>query len=379
MHDFTVIGAGPAGLSAAIELSKGGANTLVIDRKREIGRPLQCGETIRMSSLVALGMEKGPWVDNVLSGYRMVMPNGNYVLMKERMAMLSRETFERELESRAVASGTNILMSTGVYSIKRKEGHYRIFTSGGNFDTRYIIGADGPKSMTGEYLDAYESRDFVVSTVNRVRRPKGMDPEYESIFFSPKYPHGYGYIFPRSDGTDNAGVAIKVGSAPMKELNQSFLRAHGYSDIGYSGGGLIPLNFRLRYHAKEGIMLVGDAAGLPNSVDYGGIYAAVASGRLAGQTGLKHMSDKGKEPFPEYDRMLRKQPYFQRKREKDHDIVYSSGEEVLNLAGELAHGRSMEEIGMMEGLSFLRRKKALGHAFRLLAMRSYAIRVSKSD
>jgi len=124
-------------------------------------------------------------------------------------------------------------------------------------------------------------------------------------------------------------------------------------------------------------MLVGDAAGLASSVTYGGIYPAFASGKLAGEVGLKGMSSGSREPFKRYDRLLRKQPYFQKNRKKDHEMVYSAEKGVLELVGEMADGRSMDDIGLLSGFLFLIRKKAVSDAIPLLRMYRYAKKRTK--
>ncbi|MBK5191405.1 MAG: FAD-dependent oxidoreductase, partial [Methanosarcinales archaeon] len=42
--DVLVVGAGPAGSSAARAAAEAGAHTILIDKKKEIGVPVQCGE-----------------------------------------------------------------------------------------------------------------------------------------------------------------------------------------------------------------------------------------------------------------------------------------------------------------------------------------------
>ena len=370
MYDFIIIGAGPAGLSAASELHGGGAKIRVIDRKKEVGNPLQCGETMRLSDSKKLGMERGPWIDRVLPGYRLVMPNGKYVLAKDRMVILTRRIFERHIAS--TIPENKLAMSSALTGIKQVNGGYRIFTTSGYFDSKYIIGADGPMSTVGEYISAYEHRSFVISTINRVKRPKSSQSEHELIIFSSIYPEGYAYVFPRSDGTDNAGVAVKLGTASVSGMNRKFLEKYGYENVLYSGGGLIPLNFRMRNYQKDGILLVGDAAGLTNSVDYGGIYPAISSGRLAASLGLEALSSE-MDVLKRYDMLISKEPYFQRNPEKEHDAVYSAGDDLLNLVGELAGGRAIEDIGTMEAISFLIRKRALRYTLPMLSLKKYAM------
>ena len=42
-YDIIIVGAGPAGSTAATYAAKNGASVLLIDKKKDIGTPLQCG------------------------------------------------------------------------------------------------------------------------------------------------------------------------------------------------------------------------------------------------------------------------------------------------------------------------------------------------
>jgi len=79
----------------------------------------------------------------------------------------------------------------------------------------------------------------------------------------------------------------------------------------------IPAGFVMKMYSKDGIMLVGDAAGLTSSVSYGGIFAAVISGKLAGKVGLEKMAGERKvDTFRKYDRLLKKQDFYQKNQKK---------------------------------------------------------------
>jgi predicted flavoprotein YhiN len=41
MYDVIIIGAGPSGMMAAIQLNKRGFNTLIIDKNNEVGKKLK--------------------------------------------------------------------------------------------------------------------------------------------------------------------------------------------------------------------------------------------------------------------------------------------------------------------------------------------------
>ena len=48
--DAIIIGGGPAGSTVARYAADGGAKVLVIDRRKQIGTPLQCGELVPTNS-----------------------------------------------------------------------------------------------------------------------------------------------------------------------------------------------------------------------------------------------------------------------------------------------------------------------------------------
>ncbi len=58
--DVLIVGAGPAGCAAGASSAKRGARTLVIDRKKEIGTPVQCGEVVSASLLKQSGLRLPP-------------------------------------------------------------------------------------------------------------------------------------------------------------------------------------------------------------------------------------------------------------------------------------------------------------------------------
>ncbi len=353
-YDFIAVGAGPAGLSTAEILAKGGAKTLVIDKKKEIGKPLACGEGMTEFSLKKIDMNDGRWIRHRLKGYKIIMPNGSSIRIDEKMVIISRYLFENELYRRALSEGAQFSLDTEVKSIKRVEGGYKLSTEKEDFSSRFIIGADGPVSVVGNFIDAYKKRFFVAASINRVKRIDEGE-NYQNIFFSSEYPHGYGYIFPAGSGNFNAGVVAKGINLFMK--NKEFLKKHGFDRVDYSNMAPIPMIFKMRYYSKEGIMLTGDAAGLVSSVSYGGMYPAIISGRLAGTVGIENMSSSEKEPFKEYYKRLRKEEFFEKNQEKNHNRIYFLSDTDLNLLGNLVKNRNFEEVSPLEVISLVFKSK----------------------
>ena len=82
--DVLVIGAGPAGSSAARFAAKGGVDVIVIDKKSEIGFPKRCAEGVSKKIFDKLDLEMDPhWVTNEISGVRFVAPDGTDIWLSE--------------------------------------------------------------------------------------------------------------------------------------------------------------------------------------------------------------------------------------------------------------------------------------------------------
>src|SRR3970040_1268217 len=103
-YDVVVVGAGPAGSLTARYAAAGGARTLMIEKRQEIGSPVRCGEGIARHFLdeCAIAFDK-KWVAQEVSGAKVIAPNGTAFKIDERYAgnevglVLERDAFEKEL------------------------------------------------------------------------------------------------------------------------------------------------------------------------------------------------------------------------------------------------------------------------------------------
>lgn len=283
--DVLVVGLGPAGAAAAAAAAQAGARVLAVDRRAEPGRPVQCAEFVpamldqELGSLDAVtGQRIGRMATFVEDGAPDATPNF-------AGRMIDRAAFDAALVARAVAAGAACRFEAAVRRVAA-DGTVTL-ADGLTFESRVLIGADGPRSRIGTAI-GHANREVVETRQMRV--PLRAPHDATDIFLSADIPGGYAWLFPQG-AEANLGIgAASAAKAKLKPLLESLHRRLvdqgriGPEILGHTGGpipvgGVVGPVGRLD---GRPVLLAGDAAGLANPVTGAGIASAVQSGHLAG-------------------------------------------------------------------------------------------------
>jgi len=281
---IAIIGAGPAGLYAALAAAERGFRTDLFE-KRAIGEGIVCGECIFDSLGIMSRPGRGllhPVEEVVLNGReRHTLAIGRY----RKLWMMDRGSWQEGLAEAAAARGVRLEVQT-----KIDPGRLRRMQR----DYDWIIDASGAPSVTsraygfsGRYLEdglvAYQAvlrGDF---SALWPRIAVGFIPD-----LPPERQPGYAWIFPKDARRANCGVIYTMrgprrgGDPDLKTLLADFLQAEGLAgtEILKTGGGIVPGRI-LPCLLYDRILLAGDAAGLTSPLHGGGIDLACLSGVLA--------------------------------------------------------------------------------------------------
>ena len=303
--DILIIGAGPAGSSAAISAAKNGMNVLMVEQRTEIGVPVQCAEYIPAPLVGQLNLGTRFVVQKV-SKMRTILPDGSTTDMAAPGFMIHRDRFDQTLAREARNLGAKILLSARAVGLT-EEGHVMLRKKGGQMTQatpRIIIGADGPRSNTALWCAA-PNRDLLPAVQYTMALSAPMN--HTEVYLSPDVYSGYGWLFPKGD-TANVGLGMKRNKAHSHRIHvllRKFvekLKKEGKINgepLG-SSAGWIPVK-PLEKAVYGNILLAGDAAGHTHPITGAGIFTAVSCGRMAGAWAAKAVKTKNLEILKGYD------------------------------------------------------------------------------
>lgn len=307
--DVLVAGMGPAGAAAAWRAAAGGLSVLGVDRRREIGVPVQCAEFIPLP-LASHAQEPGV-IRQAVHGMKSYLPSGDVALNEFPGLMIDRARFDQALAAKANQAGATLwlqsrLMAVDVAQrtawIQREEGECRV-------QYRALIAADGPHSTVAHALELPELE--VVHT-RQYTVPLLQPYEDTDIWLSDAYPGGYGWLFPKGQWANlGLGFSKEYGDDLKLALDALHVQLQKAGMVGAEitarTGGAIPVGgLRPRLCFEYGAF-VGDAAGLTHPITGAGIPAAVLSGERAGQAAVAALQRGDDKAWEDYEEDMRDQ------------------------------------------------------------------------
>ena len=289
MWDAIVIGAGPAGATAARRLSDAGASTLVLE-KQPLPRYKACGGGVPARTLELLdGLDISPVAEGCVETID-VSRFGRHQFRKtsERPLawMVMRDRFDRFLTELAVESGATVRDATPVQSIAERDGGYEVETPTGSIRARHLLAADGATGPTARWLGIASAPTRSAAFEVEVAAPSAaLDHWHGAANVDVGYrPWGYGWVFPKA-GKLSVGVVTSPGRGrTIRKQTDRYL-----ARLGLAGADVLkvqghPIRYRRSTNepvASERALLLGDAAGLADEFTAEGIAYAVHSANLA--------------------------------------------------------------------------------------------------
>ena len=297
-YDVVVVGGGPSGSMAAWEAAKGGASVCILEKDRDIGYPVRCGEAAGESGLKQFVDIKESWVAEKITGAKLGAPSGKLVdvdFASESGFILNRRIFDYDLSRYAANAGAEVYTKAYVKDLLKDDGRINgvvldYLGEECQIDAKIVIGADGLTSRVGRWAgiktqvrmkDMESAVQYSVSNID-------IEPNKMIMYVGKNHaPGGYLWVFPKGDRFANIGIGISgkysKHKSAKKYLDEFLKREYPDAAILTTMCGGVPCGKPMRNPVRDGLMLVGDAAHQVNPMTGGGIVSGMKAGWIAGQ------------------------------------------------------------------------------------------------
>ena len=289
-YDVIVVGAGPAGSTAARHCAQGGLKTLLLEKER-FPRFKPCAGGVTLGAVQELGINiPRSIIERTCTGMRVLVRRmeKEIRLTKPVSLMVDRSTFDQHLAAMAVEAGAAFADGEGCKEIKLAANNVIVETDKRVLNTPVIIGADGYFSKTRKkFRPGFEQDEIRYCVIAEIPMPSTEISRRFKDLVTIYYGFasmGYAWIFPK-----RSHLSVGVGGAPSQSRDMSnrlreFLSLNQLDPNTTIKGCFIPVS-RWRHNTyTDRILLAGDAAGLVDSFSGEGIRFAIISGRLAAET-----------------------------------------------------------------------------------------------
>jgi digeranylgeranylglycerophospholipid reductase len=297
--EVLVVGAGPAGSSAAMAAADGGARTLLIDRKKEIGTPVQCGEVVGETLLRKLKLKLPPGAEAARLDHTTFLLDRRLKLTSRepywKAVTLERKIFDKALAAQAAEAGAMVHADARLTDIKMDGDRVvqaTIMHQGVEVKVhpKVIVAADGVHSTMSRLMDVElftekaMAKGIEYEMVSNRRLPMGMQ-----IFLEPEVGLGYGWIIPKGPRRANVGLAAIGLKGNRRDRLQEWLTTNpmlmdlfDVDKVLEVKTGDAPLPGFLGGPIRGNVLFAGDAAGQTLAFVGEGIAPSYACGMGAG-------------------------------------------------------------------------------------------------
>lgn len=305
--DIAIIGAGPAGCSAALSLRNADCSVALFD-KAQFPRTKICGDGLCDRTINTLKAISPAYLEEFISTqdamclkytelyykgrpYLVDFKNFGYVCRRYDFDAFLFSLVQRDCKNASVFQNCGIQSITPV-----PNGMQLIDEQGETYEAKMVLVCNGAASKLARNLtgSSYDKESMGVAIRAYYSGVAGLKPDTIELHYKKEYFPGYLWIFPMAGGTANVGFGCKVpdnqeGGETLQHMFEQWIasdetlkaRFSQAKQLSLLQGGLVPYNTGNFSLYGDNFCVCGDAANLIDPISGGGIGSAMVSGRFA--------------------------------------------------------------------------------------------------
>lgn len=310
--DLIVAGAGPGGSNAAAVALAGGLRVAQVD-KATFPRLKPCAGGVTMKTCRAMRLDFAPWIRASARSVEFNLWGGRGHRFTHRRSaialMVSRPQFDNALVEQNRRSARFTLVSGERITDVQYDGVFTVHTAARTLCAPQLIAADGAYSTVNRIFDIARPRMTAVAIeVNIARHLVDIEHEPVMCFDFGAIESGYGWVFPKDDHWSVGLYTYRRGLKALRQRLAGYVRDKGLTPrddaaLQFDAHQVPVGGYRFARHAPP-VYVVGDAGGFADALTGEGIFHAVESGRVAGETAVAVHRDGTRADAAAYRRHL---------------------------------------------------------------------------
>jgi geranylgeranyl reductase family protein len=297
--DVITIGGSVSGLLAAKGIAEAGFTVQLLEEDLEIGIPERCDGLVSMKCLETIGIAPtNRVIQNIIKRAILYSPSGLTIELdasRQRVLVLNRSQFDRELAKIASRSGVDIKVGNRVTNKIEKNGKVRVETKSNIQTAKWVVNAAGCLSLPDKNKILQAAKFEVIGN--------WFDRDRVEIYFNQMKSPGY-FIWVIPISSDSAKIGVAGNGVNQFKILDEFIASKEGTVVKKTAAQIV-VGGPIDNFLSGRIVSVGDAAGQAKPTTGGGIYSGGVGGMLAGKYLGESLSSGDSFRIKEYERAWR--------------------------------------------------------------------------
>jgi len=304
-YDVAVVGAGPVGSTFARHIAEKGFEVAILEKKREIGVPLQCAGLLG-KKIKKVNILPDEFIINPVNGAFLHSPEDTVLSVskeKPEAYVVDRIGYDKFLAQLAIDSGAELFLNHRVETVDSVNG---VITLKNNENTKIsadvVVGADGHSSIVSEafnpHVESFQAAQYLIDVGE-----KRFQKDYVHLYVDSRVSPGFLWAIPLSESTARVGLFSDVNyhqsTVILNELLAKRSELKG-ATILKKYYGVIPKYNSQKQLVKDKVILLGDAASQVKPTTGGGLIMGFSCAEIASQSVTNALENENTEMLMNY-------------------------------------------------------------------------------